>query len=143
MKKMNVILAVVLCFSLTNSFAQRAKMDTMSNAGKQINVNGPAARFDKTVYEFADLVQGNPGTASFVLTNDGNEPLIIASATASCGCTNLAWSKEPILPGKSTTISVTYNAAAVGSFLKTVTVRMNTADQTVVLQIKGKVVPKA
>lgn len=143
MKKMTFILAVALFIASTNSFAQSAKQETMLKPEKQIKVNGPVARFDKTLFEFADLVQGNPGTASFVLTNDGNEPLIIASATASCGCTNLAYSKDPILPGKSTTISATYNAAAVGNFIKSVTVKMNTGDQPVVLEIKGKVVPKA
>jgi hypothetical protein len=143
MKKMAFILAVALFIAFTNSFAQSAKRDTMSKPERQIKVNGPVARFDKTLFEFADLVQGTPGTASFVLTNDGNEPLIIASATASCGCTSPAYSKDPILPGKSTTISATYNAAVVGNFIKSVTVRMNAGDQPVVLQIKGKVVPKA
>jgi hypothetical protein len=143
MKKMAFILAVALFIAFTNSFAQSAKRDTMLKPERQIKVNGPVARFDKTLFEFTDLVQGTPGTASFVLTNDGNEPLIIASATASCGCTNLAYSKDPILPGKSTTISATYNAAVVGNFNKSVTVRMNAGDQPVVLQIKGKVVPKA
>ena len=143
MRKIAFILSVVLCIALTDSFAQNAKINPMSNPEKQIKVNGPVARFDATLFEFADLVQGTPGTASFVLTNDGNEPLIIASATASCGCTNLTYLKDPILPGKSTTISATYNAAVAGAFTKSITVRMNNGDQPVVLQIKGKVVPKS
>jgi hypothetical protein len=60
----------------------------------------------------------------------------------SCGCTNLTYGKDPILPGKSTTISATYNAAAAGPFVKTITVVTNASEQPVVLQIKGKVVPK-
>ncbi|MCK9422080.1 MAG: DUF1573 domain-containing protein [Bacteroidales bacterium] len=143
MKKNVLILAVALFIASMNSFAQSAKRETMPKPESLIKVNGPVARFDKTQFEFADLTQGIPGTASFVLTNDGKEPLIIASATASCGCTNLTYSKEPTLPGKSTTISVTYNAAVVGNFIKSVTVRLNTGDQPVTLQIKGKVLPKS
>ena len=143
MKTNAFILAVTLLVAATGSFGQSANKETVSKPDSRIKVNGPVPRFDQTVFEFTDLVQGIPGTASFVLTNDGNEPLIIASATASCGCTNLNYSKEPILPGKSATISVTYNAAAVGNFTKSVTVRMNAGDQPVVLQIKGKVVPKS
>jgi hypothetical protein len=143
MKKMTFVIASVLFLLFTNSFAQVAKRDTMMKTGNPVNVNGPVARFDKTVFEFADLLQGSPGTASFVLTNDGKEPLIIASASASCGCTNLSWSKDPILPGKSVTISATYNAATLGNFIKSVTVRTNSSDQPVILQIKGKVIPKA
>ena len=143
MKKMTYVIATALLIACTNSFSQPVKRDTLTKPENRIKVNGPVARFDKTVFEFEDLVQGNPGTASFVLTNDGNEPLIIASANASCGCTNLNYSKDPILPGKSITISATYNAAVAGNFVKSVTVRTNSCDQPVVLQLKGKVVPKS
>lgn len=140
MKKMTFLLAVAFSMALTHSFAQFAQRDSVNNPLKRITGNGPVARFDKTLFEFPELVQGTPGTASFDVTNDGNEPLIIASAKASCGCTNLTYSKDPILPGKSTTIRVTYNAAAIGNFFKTVTVRLNSGDQPVVLQLKGTVV---
>ena len=142
MKKMMMITTIAMLFVFTNSYSQTAANDPATIAEAKPNPNGPVARYDKTVHEFADLTQGVPGTASFTLTNDGKEPLIISSANASCGCTNLAYGKDPILPGKSTTISATYNAAAVGPFTKTITVRTNASDQPVVLQIKGKVVPK-
>jgi hypothetical protein len=137
-----MITTIAMLFVFTNSYSQTATNDPAVKVEAKANPNGPIANFDKTVHEFADLTQGVPGTASFTLTNGGNEPLIISTANASCGCTNLAFGKDPILPGKSTTISATYNAAAVGPFTKTITVRTNASDQPVVLQIKGKVVPK-
>jgi hypothetical protein len=143
MKKMIMITAIAMLFVFTSSYSQTAANDPVTTKVEaKPNPNGPIARYDKTVHEFADLTQGVPGTASFTLTNDGKEPLIINTANASCGCTNLAYGKDPILPGKSTTISATYNAAAVGPFTKTITVRTNASDQPVVLQIKGKVVAK-
>jgi hypothetical protein len=142
MKKMITITIIAMLFVYTNTHAQTVSNETTAKVEAKANPNGPVAKYDKTVHEFADLTQGVPGTASFTLTNEGKEPLIIASANASCGCTNLAYGKDPILPGKSTTISATYNAAAVGPFTKTITVRTNASDQPVVLQIKGKVVPK-
>lgn len=138
MKKYSFILAFVF-LAFANSFAQSV-MET--KPGSEIKLTGPVASFDRTVFDFDELVQGNPGTASFVVTNDGNEPLIITSARASCGCTNLNWTKDPILPGKSSTISVTYNASTVGSFNKTVTIRLNSDDKPVSLIVKGKVVSK-
>jgi len=142
MKKMIMITAIAMLFVFTNSYSQTAANEPAVKVEAKANPNGPIARYDKTVHEFEDLIQGNPGTATFTLTNDGKEPLIISTANASCGCTNLNYGKDPILPGKSTTISATYNAAAVGPFTKTITVRTNASDQPVVLQIKGKVVPK-
>jgi len=142
MKKMIMITIIAMLFAFTNSYSQNATIDPAVTVAAKPNPNAPVAKYDKTVHEFEDLTQGNPGTATFTLTNDGKEPLIIATAKASCGCTNLTFGKDPILPGKSTAISATYNAAAVGPFTKTITVVTNASDQPTVLQIKGKVVPK-
>jgi hypothetical protein len=142
MKKMIVITAIAMLFVFANTSAQNVSNEPATKLENKTKVNGPVAKYDKTVHEFEDLTQGTPATASFTLTNDGTEPLIISSAHASCGCTNLAYGQDPILPGKSTTISATYNAAAAGPFTKTITVVTNASDQPVVLQIKGKVIPK-
>jgi hypothetical protein len=142
MKKMIIITTIAMLFAFTSSYSQNATNDPATKVDAKPNPNAPIAKYDKTVHEFEDLTQGNPGTATFTLTNDGKEPLIIASAKASCGCTNLTYGKDPILPGKSTAISATYNAAAIGPFVKTITVVTNASEQPVVLQIKGKVVAK-
>jgi len=106
-----------------------------------VNPKAPIAKWDKMVNDFGDIALGIPKTAEFVLTNAGKEPLIISSAKASCGCTNLKYASEPILPGKTTVVSATYNAAAQGVFTKTVTVITNADPNPVVLQIKGNVLP--
>lgn len=130
-------------FVFANLSAQNVNKESNIKTEIKTNVNGPVAKFDKTNFEFTDLIQHSPGTATFTLTNDGKEPLIISSAVASCGCTNLSYSKDPILPGKSIIISVTYNAAVPGNFTKTITVRTNASEQPVILQIKGKVIAKS
>jgi len=143
MKKMILIMASSLLCVFSNTYSQNVTVESSLKTDSKIKANGPIAKFDKTVHDFGDIIQNSPGTASFILTNDGNEPLVISSATASCGCTNLSWSRDPVLPGKSVTISATYNAAAPGAFMKTVTVKTNAGDQPVILQIKGKVVAKS
>ncbi|MBK6344482.1 MAG: DUF1573 domain-containing protein [Bacteroidales bacterium] len=143
MKTFTWIAAVLIMINYSGAYAQaNAKVSTAVTEVKVKSPNAPVAKFDKTVIDFGDLKQGSPETATFTLTNEGKEPLVIATAKASCGCTNLTYAKDPILPGKSTAISVTYNAAAAGSFLKTVTVTTNADEQPVVLQIKGVVQPK-
>jgi hypothetical protein len=142
MKKVVLITAIAILIASANGYAQKTTNEPAAKVENKTKVTGPVAKYDKTIHEFEDLTQGVPATASFTLTNDGTEPLIISSAHASCGCTNLAYGKDPILPGKSTTISATYNAAAAGPFTKTITVVTNASDQPVVLQIKGKVIPK-
>ncbi len=133
MKKL-ILLLVLPLFVAFNANAQ-----TIPQA--PVNPNAPVAKWDKMVNDFGDIAQNVPKTAEFTLTNAGKEPLIISSAKASCGCTNLKYASEPILPGKTTVVSATYNAAAQGVFTKTVTVVTNADPNPVVLQIKGNVLP--
>ena len=46
------------------------------------------------------------------------------------------------MPGKTGSVSATYNAAAMGPFNKSVTVTSNGETQSVVLYLKGEVVSK-
>ncbi|WP_447640196.1 MULTISPECIES: DUF1573 domain-containing protein [Chitinophagaceae] len=98
------------------------------------------AKFKETKHSFGNVKLNEPATAKFNFTNTSNKPLIIETATASCGCTTPEYPKKPILPGKSAEISATYNAAVAGHFDKSVTVKFAGIDQPVVLIITGDVV---
>jgi hypothetical protein len=136
-----LLIASIFVFALTGLNAQNATPAAATPAAV-VNPNAPKAKWDKTVAEFGDIEQSIPKEAEFKLTNEGKEPLIIQMAKAGCGCTNLKFSQEPILPGKSTIVAATYNAAAVGPFNKSITVTTNADPNPVVLFIKGNVVPK-
>ena len=140
MKKLFLLLVLPL-FAAIQVNAQTAQPAAAAKPAVVANPNGPIAKWDKMVNDFGSIAFGVPKTAEFILTNDGKEPLIISSARASCGCTNLKYSQEPILPGKTSTVSATYNAASPGVFTKTVTVNTNADPNPVVLQIKGTVQP--
>jgi len=137
MKKLFLLLVLPL-FAVLQISAQTAPAAPKA----PVNPNAPVAKWDKMVNDFGDIAFNIPKTAEFKLTNAGKEPLIISSAKASCGCTNLKYAPEPILPGKSTVVSATYNAANQGVFTKTITVVTNADPNPVVLQIKGNVLPK-
>ena len=109
---------------------------------KPVNSNAPEISFEKTVHDYGTIVQGANGTCNFRFTNTGKEPLILSRPQSSCGCTVPSWPQEPILPGKSDTIKVTYNTNNFGGISKTVTVSSNARTDKVVLQIKGTVTPK-
>ena len=142
MKKFLILLIIPLFAILqANSQTQPAKQaTTVAPAQAVVNPNAPIPKWDLMVKDLGEIPQNIPKTAEFTLTNDGKEPLIIKTAKASCGCTNMKFSSEPILPGKSSIVSATYNAAAPGAFTKTVTVITNADPNPVVLQFKGTVV---
>jgi hypothetical protein len=107
-----------------------------------VNPNAPEIAFDKTVHDYGTIYQGDDGTCEFKFTNTGKEPLILSKPTSSCGCTVPTWPQEPILPGKSDVIKVTYATHNIGPINKTVTVTSNAKTNRIVLTIKGSVVAK-
>lgn len=134
-----LLIALITTLGLSQSIAQSTASATKATVA---NSNVPKAKWDKTTNDFGNIEQGIPKEAEFKLTNEGKEPLIIQTAKAGCGCTNLKYSPEPILPGKSTIIAATYNAAAAGPFTKSITVTTNADPNPVMLLIKGTVIEK-
>ena len=105
---------------------------------------GPEIKFDKVEHDYGNVPYNGDGTCEFRFTNTGNEPLLIQKHKSSCGCTIPSWPNEPILPGESDVIKVTYKTNRVGNINKTVTVTSNAIkNSTVVLRIKGRVLEQA
>jgi hypothetical protein len=86
------------------------------------------------------IPQNTPAIVEFDLTNGGKTPLVIKEVTAGCSCTVADYPKDPIMPGKSGKIKATYNAAALGPFTKSVTVKANTEPEVSILTFSGEVV---
>jgi len=95
-------------------------------------------KFIAEEHNFGTIAEGPAVSYDFEFTNTSNQPIQLESVRASCGCTTPFWSKEEILPGKTSKITATYNTKGrPGSFYKTITVK-STAGQKV-LKIKGNV----
>ena len=102
---------------------------------------GDIISWDKTVHDFGDVsVNDGPLVCTFTLTNNGKEPIAIFEVVSSCGCTDVKWTREPIQPGKSGTISATYkNEDGAIPFDKTLTVYVSGVKRPVVLRLRGVV----
>ena len=75
--------------------------------------------------------------AIFKIENIGKYPLVINDVTTSCGCTSVDYSKEPVRPGDSISLQVTYKADHPEHFDKTITVYCNANLSLVHLKITG------
>jgi hypothetical protein len=83
---------------------------------------------------------GGKVSHAFVVKNDGTQPLVITRVIASCGCTSPEWTKEPIAPGKTGEVLVTYDPLGrPGAFAKTVSIYSNGKRGSQVLTIRGEV----
>lgn len=96
-------------------------------------------KFENESHDFGKIKQGNPVTHEFTFTNVGTEPIIITEVRPSCGCSVAEFTKTPVKPGETGTVSVKFDAAAMGPFTKHLTVRSNTKTPIKTLVIKGEV----
>jgi len=126
---MKKLLFAALLLSSTSIFAQKKADDI--------------AKLSTETFDFGKVKQNVPPTATITVTNIGTEPLLIEQATPSCGCTVSDYTKSPIAPGKTGTIKATYNAAAVGQFNKTLTVKFAGADDVKFVKLTGEVLTPA
>ncbi len=107
------------------------------------NKNATEITFNENMYDFGTIKEGELVNYKFKFTNTGKAPLLITNASASCGCTVPNWPKEPIGPGKTGEIDVTFNSEGKPNHAeKTVTVTANTSPMNTILLIKGEVIPK-
>jgi hypothetical protein len=104
-------------------------------------LNAQKIEFEKTVHDFGTVpsILG-PATYNFKFKNVGDKPLAINTVNSSCGCTSPNWTKEPVKPGETGEVSVSYTSVnSATAFNKKVTVRTNGSPSSVVLNIKGVV----
>ncbi len=100
----------------------------------------PVFEFETDNHEFGQINQGEKVSYSFKFKNAGKSPLIITSASASCGCTVPEYSKDPVAPGDEGFIKVTFNSEGKhGMVSKNVTLLANTIPNTKVLTISAEI----
>lgn len=131
-----MLVAALMCASM----AVAAPVENVKPATEQ--VEGPGIKFEKTVHDYGTIQQGANGDCEFVFENNGTEPLILSNVRSSCGCTVPSWPREPIMPGKKSSIKVHYDTNRVGGISKSITVSTNGNPERVVLSIRGSVTPK-
>ena len=93
---------------------------------------------DNVVMDLGRFPMSEKQESDFVLTNAGNNLLVIQDITTSCGCTKVEYSKEPIRPGGTLKVKVIYEAEQKGYVNKSVKVYCNTKDSPVRLTVKGE-----
>jgi major membrane immunogen (membrane-anchored lipoprotein) len=94
--------------------------------------------FEEEVWDFGTITDGEVVEHSFKFKNAGNEPLVIASVKASCGCTVPDYSKEPVKPGKTGIIRVSFDSKGKENAVsKDVTIIANTVPVTSKLEIRA------
>lgn len=138
-------LAVVSCQSGrgNGSFADSTGSDlpialAVTGFGEQYPVFSVA----ETSYDFDTIHAGEVVTHAFRFRNTGSKPLIIRSATSTCGCTVPTFPRQPVRPGEEGVLKVVFNSAGKsGNQVKPVFITANTMPARFQLRITADVLP--
>lgn len=98
-----------------------------------------AVKFKELTHDFGKIKQNVPVTYDFQFVNVSAKPVVIESATASCGCTTPVKPEAPIAKGKQDKITAGFNAASLGGFTKSIMVKVAGIDLPVEIKITGEV----
>ncbi|WP_425638211.1 DUF1573 domain-containing protein [Algoriphagus yeomjeoni] len=129
MKKLGILLTVFVMAIAFNANAQEQ--------------SGAVLTFKEKSIDFGDITQGDKVEHTFELTNTGSTPLIISNVAVTCGCTATSWPKEPIAPGKSSEIKVSFNSAGkMGKQNSVVRIYSNASEPIEKVSLISNVLPK-
>ena len=104
---------------------------------------GAVITFKEKSIDFGDLTQGDKVSHTFQFTNTGTAPLIISNVAATCGCTVPSWPKEPIAPGKTAEIQVSFNSTGkMGKQNSVVRIYSNASEPIEKVSLISNVIPK-
>ena len=95
---------------------------------------------NKNNHNFGQIQWKEPVTAEYIITNTGDQPLIISNITTSCACSDATWTQTPIAPGEKGKVTVSFDAQALGRFEKSVGIYSNADPALVYLKFSGEVV---
>ncbi len=120
---------------------QQDSSNQIENSEMGADAGAPTMKFEEEVYDFGKIKDGEKVAYDFKFKNEGNTPLIIKDATATCGCTVPEWSKEPIAPGGSGKISVVFDSAGKSGLQdKVVTITANTVPAQTQIHLVGEII---
>ncbi len=147
MKRIVFVLVVVTFFFLDCNQKHGGTAGERESAAVENTVRADTghARIQFKVYQhdFGNMVEGEIVSYIFKFTNTGTAPLMISSASASCGCTVPKYSKKPVQPGDSGELEVVFNSRGKsGAQHKTIAVRANTKPPVTLLIITANVKEK-
>jgi len=143
---MKKIALTLLCgiILLSCDFRRKDKIaDDGAKIAEQALKDSTTVEIIDTAYNFGTVTDGEKVEYSYRFKNTGTKPLVIVTATASCGCTVPQKPERPISPGETGFIKVVFDSKGrVGPAHKTITVTSNARPDFEQLLLTGDVTGK-
>ena len=120
------LLLVVILYSCHNNrrsgVIQPVKQSEKKSHGRIV--------FDKEIHNFGTLKDGEIVSFSFIFRNMGGSPLKLTNGEKSCGCLELKYSLNEVVPGESSTVEVIFNTSGEwGNVIKEATIETSDGEK--------------
>ncbi|TVR42487.1 MAG: DUF1573 domain-containing protein [Bacteroidia bacterium] len=135
---MNTILIFILISGLSLFSAEKQREDQSFWRYSQ-----PYIVIDQAVKDMGIMEQGARGNGEIRLRNDGAREFLIGSVRSACGLMIPSWPPEPVAPGEEVILRFRYDTSRLGPFERKVVIHTNAYQKTVVITVKGEVIPAA
>lgn len=100
----------------------------------------PRFSSNKETHSFGQIEWKHPVSVQYIITNTGDQPLLLTNVAPSCACSVAQWTQTPIAPGEKGTVTVEFDAKALGHFDKSVAIYSNAEPHLAYLHFTGEVV---
>ena len=97
----------------------------------------PRFSSNKETHNFGQIEWKHPVSVQYVITNTGDQPLVLTEVDPSCACSIAQWTQTPIAPGDKGIITVEFDAKALGRFDKSVAIYSNAQPNLAYLHFTG------
>lgn len=138
-----VVLAFAACKqSKSKAIEEKAAETKIANTAVPavLAEDAPKMTFEKIIYDFDVIKQGEKVQYEFKFKNTGKTPLIITNATATCGCTVPQYPTAPVKPGEEGVIKVVFDSMGkMGMQDKQVTITSNANPEAEKLHLVGEI----
>lgn len=132
----NILIILTLIYFISCQHSDKGITNSLIESGAYITVIG-----NETI-DFGEVIEGEKINIEFKLKNTGSGDLIISKVSASCGCTELQYSKDIIKEGDIDLLNVTFDSKGrLGKQTKKITIVSNSTPNVKILTIKGMVLP--
>ncbi len=139
MKHLIYIVAAMLMVAACTSAPQGNQTAEQQQSTDSIVKKG-SFKFDTTVFNFGNILEGEQVSTEFVYTNVGDADIIISKIETSCGCTVPEYDKDPVKPGERGSVRVRFDSnGKAGTQYKTIRIFSNSEEDIFELVITGEV----
>lgn len=128
---------IIFVFAIFSLFTQCSSKNTHINTANE----GVHYAFIDSIHDFGVIQRNSPiASHDFRFVNTGTKPIVVLGVDVSCECTKADYVHDPVMPGDTSYIRVTYDGTGRGAehFNKSVFVTTNAAGDPFELTFEGE-----